>query len=198
MANENILIGYAKVWSAPVGETLPDETSIAYGADWGGNWVYLGDTLEPLELSFDVEKFDVDIQQALAPVKSSRTAQKPMIKSVLAENTVLTLQKMLGGTATPTAAGVGQVGFTEFKFGGETAIDFFAWGFEVVYVDADGVTLPVRYFYHRGSITLDGSISFAKDAAAGIPFEITVLDDTSQPVGEQTGIIHYITAPATS
>ncbi len=42
MAEADILLSGAKVWYAPVGEALPDETTIAWDAAWDGNWVAAG------------------------------------------------------------------------------------------------------------------------------------------------------------
>ena len=46
----NILKTGAVLWNVPTGETVPDETSVAVGAAWGGNWARVGYTKEPLAL----------------------------------------------------------------------------------------------------------------------------------------------------
>ena len=38
----DLIVGPARVFYAPVGEALPDESSIGYGDAWGGNWTEVG------------------------------------------------------------------------------------------------------------------------------------------------------------
>jgi hypothetical protein len=57
---------------------------------------------------------------------------------------------------------------------------------------------PVRYFFHRGYIGLSGDINYAKTEATGIPIEITIMADISQPAGQELGILQIITAPVTT
>lgn len=193
MAVENILIGYAKIWYAPVGTSFPDETSVAYGASWGASWTYLGDTLEPLTLNVDRNVFDVEIQQSNVPVKQSITKQTIALKTTLAEHTITNLQLAFLGTASSTASGASQKPYSQLQFGGETNPSYYAFGFEALYQTSANSNQPVRYLFWKGSLTLDGNINFDKGAAAGIPINITVLADTSKPTGFQTGIIQQVT-----
>lgn len=194
MATQDILIGYAKIWYAPVGEAFPDETSVAYGAAWGGNWKYLGDTLEPLTLNIDRTIFDVEIQQSNVPVKQSITKQTIALKTTMAEHTITTLQLAFLGTASSTASGASQKAYSQLQFGGETAPAYYAWGFEAVYQTANNTSQPARYFFWKGSLTLDGNITFDKGAPAGIPVSITMLADTTKPLGQQTALIQITTS----
>ena len=198
MATEDILIGYAKVWTAPVGEAFPDETTIDYGEDWGGNWDYVGDTLEPLVVAVERNVFQVEIQQATTPVKESIVSMVPALQTTVAIHSMTLLNQILGGTLTTTAAGAGQKGWQRLQFGGEADVDYFAVGFEALYKSATNVQQPVRYLFWKGSITLNGSINFDKGAATGIPINITILTDTSKTVGQQLGEIHYVTTAATT
>lgn len=193
MATENILVGYAKIWYAPVGTAFPDETTIGYGTAWGGAWNYLGDTLEPLELAVDRETFEVEIQQSNSPVKQSITKQTINLNTTLAEHTVANLQLAFLGTASSTASGSGQKPYSQLAFGGETAPDVYAWGFEVLYQTSANVNEPVRYLFWKGSLSLNGNISFDKGAAAGIPVSIIMLADTTKPSGIQTGYVQQVT-----
>ena len=192
MAVENILVGYAKIWYAPLGTAFPDETTIGYGVSWP-SWTYLGDTTEPLTLEVDRNVFDVEIQQSNIPVKQSITKQTISLKTTLAEHTVTNLQLAFLGTASSTASGSGQKPYSQLAFGGETNPDYYAFGFEALYQTATNINEPVRYLFWKGSLTLDGNIAFDKGAAAGIPISITILADTSKPVGIQTGYVQQVT-----
>ena len=193
MTTENILIGYAKIWYAPVGEAFPDETGVAYGVAWGGNWAYLGDTTEPLTLAVDRTVFDVNIQQSNVPVKQSITQQTINLQTTLAEHTITALQLVFLGTPSSAASSTNQRAYSQLTFGGETAPALYAWGFEALYKTAANVSLPVRYLFYKGSLTLNGNIPFDKGAVAGIPVQITVLADTTKAIGAQTGIIQQVT-----
>lgn len=193
MATEDIVIGYAKIWYAPVGEAFPDETSVAYGASLGGNWKYLGDTTEPATLNVDRNVFQVEIQQSNVPVKESITKQTLALKTTLAEHTITHLQLAFLGTASSTPSGSGQKPYSQLQFGGETNPAYYAWVLEALYQTSGNVNEPIRYMFWKGSLTLDGNIPFDKGAVAGIPINITVLADTSKPTGYQTGIIQIVT-----
>ena len=198
MASEDILIGYGKIYRAPVAEANPDETSVAWGAAWGGNWTYLGDTLEPATMGAEFEIVDVNIEQSNAPVKQSRVNEIIRISTSVAEHTATLMQLLLGGTVTTTAAGASQKGFDSLPFGGETNVPIYKWGLEALRVDSTGVSQPVRWFFHKGSVGLNGDIPYDKRNAAGVPIQITMLSDTSQAVGAQLGELQIVTAAATS
>lgn len=197
MAVADILISPASLYHAPVGEAFPDETSIAYGDAWGGNWVNVGYTLQPLSVGYNQERFDLEVEQVSSPVKSTITKEEITFETVLAEFTGANMQLIFGGALTTTAAGAGQRGFQELKAGGRVDIDEYTWGFEGLYKDAANAQFPVRVFIYRGSATLNGQLTFAKGAGVGIPIQIKALADTSKAVGQQIMVIHKVTAAAT-
>lgn len=196
MAVQDIIVSPATIWYASVGTALPDETSIAVGASWGGSWTNLGYTLEPVQVSLDTETFSLTVEQMTIPVRQIRTAVNISFSTTLAELTGENLALVTDGTKVTTAAGVGQKGFDEITVNaGKTNVSLYAFGIEGVRVTNANVRVPVRIFIPRGSITTNGDISFAKGAGVGIPVVITALADTSNGTGL---VIHNVTAPATS
>lgn len=189
----NILITPAIIYRAPVGTALPDETSVAYGADWGGAWINVGYTLEPLAMAIDEQTFELEVQQVVNPVIQRRTKQIVTFETTLAETTGVNLALALDGSNSDTAAGVGQKAFSEIKMGGSTTITQYAWGFEGVRPDADGNDQPVRVFLYKGTCVTGGQVQMAKGEATGIPIKITALPDTSKSIGQQLMVIHIVT-----
>lgn len=198
MAVTDILVTPATIYYAPVGEALPDETSVDYGDAWGGNWTNLGFTLEPVALSYETETFELEVEQITLPVRRVRTKETVMIETALAEMTGANLALVVDGTVTTTAAGVGQKGFDEILAGGSVDLSEYAWGFEGFRVTSANVRLPVRMFLYRGNAVLNGQLTFAKGAGVGIPIQIKALPDTTQDPGEQILVIHNVTAVATT
>ena len=198
MAVTDILVTPATIYYAPVGEALPDESSIDYGEAWGGNWTNLGYPLEPVALSYETETFELEVEQITLPVRRVRTKETVMIETSLAEMTGANLALVVDGTVTTTAAGVGQVGFDEILAGGSVDLSEYAWGFEGFRVTSANVRLPVRMFLYRGNAVLNGQLTFAKGAGVGIPIQIKALPDTTQDAGEQILVIHNVTAVATT
>lgn len=196
MSTADILIGPASIWYAPVGEALPDETSIAYGGDWGGNWAQIAMTLEPVSINRDISTVDVMIEQSTLPVKRAVTEEKVAFETVLAEFTAAHLALGMEGTTTTTAAGVGQVGYEEVEGGGQPTPTEYAWGIEGKYVNAAGVAFPVRIFIYRGTVVFNGELQFAKGEASGIPMRIDALADLTKVVGKQLWKIQKVTAAA--
>lgn len=198
MAVTDILVTPATIYRAPVGEPLPDETSIAYGMPWGGNWVNLGYTLEPVSLSYETETFKLMVEQLTAPVRSVRQEESVTIETVLAEITGNNLALAMDGTTTSTPAGVNQVAYDLVEAGGNVSIREYAWGFEGYRLASNNARLPVRIFIFRGVATLNGQLTFAKSSGVGIPLRIEALPDTSKTPGKQLLVIHNVTASPTS
>jgi len=197
MAVSDIIITPATVWYAPVATALPDETSVAYGAAWGGAWVSLGTTLEPVKLSFDKELLKLTIEQALSAVKMPVISEEAAIETVLAEMTAVNLALAMGGTSTVTAAGAAQKGFFAIEAGGEPAATEYAWGFEG-YSVISAVKQPIRLFFYKGVATLGGELEFAKAKATGINLHVDAIPDTTLALGKQLMVLHRVTAPASS
>lgn len=193
----DILLTPASIWYAPVGEALPAD-SVAYGADWAGNWENLGYTTAPLSMAYSNEKYRVMVEQLTAHVKERIISEELVFETTLAELTGVNLALALNGTATDTAAGAGQVGKTEVKMGGDTEPKVYTFGFEGEYVDDDGDSFPVRIQIYRGTLIMGGNLEFSKSKEAGLPVRIEAQADTTQDVGEQLMIIQKVTADATS
>jgi len=198
MGYADILLSPATIWYAPVGEALPDETTIAYGEAWGGNWDQFALTKTPVTLNRDVSTFDVFVEQTTVPLRRAITEEKMTIETQLAEFMGDALALVMGGTNTATAAGAGQVAYEKVVAGGEWTLPERAWGIEGKYIDADGDQFPVRLFLYRATVKLGGELSFQKGDYVGIPVQIEALGDTSKAIGAQLIEIHRVTAAATS
>jgi len=198
MAVTDIIIAPATIYSAPTGEALPAIDTVGYGTAWGGNWVNMGYTLTPVSLQYDQELFELEVEQLTNPVKRLRTKETAMIETTLAEISGANLNLPLDGTVTTVVAGSGVRGKTTVEAGGKTTITEKAVGFEGL-MKVDGtINLPVRIFFYKATIQLNGKLEFSKKAAAGIPIQIKALADTSKVVGKQILIMQIATAKATS
>lgn len=183
---------------APIGEALPDENSVAFGDDWGGNWEVIALTKTPFTMNRDLTTFDVMVEQSTLPVKRSATEEKVAFETTLAELTGDYLQLAMEGTNTPTAAGASQVGKEELLAGGAVTLTERTWAVEGVYVLADGVTrFPIRLQIWRATSVLNGELTFAKGDSAGIALRIDALGDFTKPVGQQLFKFQKILAAAT-
>jgi hypothetical protein len=198
MAVTDILVTPAKIYRAPVGEAVPDESTVAYGAAWGGNWTDLGYTLEPVSLSYETETFKLMVEQLTAPVRAVRQEETITIETVLAEITGANLAMAMDGTNTATSAGVNQVAYDLVEAGGSVSISEYAWGFEGYRLTSTDSKLPVRVFVYRGVATLNGQLTFAKSAGVGIPLRIEAMPDTTKAAGKQILQIHNVTAAPTT
>jgi len=180
-----------------VGEALPAD-SVAYGADWGGNWVNLGYTNTPVSMGYTNTKYKIIPEQLTAPVKQRITAEDLAFEFTLIEMTGVNLALALNGTAEDTAAGVGQVGKTEVKMGGDSEVHEYTFGAEGEYVDDDGNSFPIRLQAYKCTITMNGNLEFSKAKESGTPVRVEAIADTTKDVGEQLMLIQIITADALS
>ena len=203
MANpevSNVLKTGAVLWFAPVGETIPDETAVAYGDDWPGNWRRVGYTKAPLRMMYEDEQVDIETEEELAPVNRFRTSETLALETELAELTAEYLA-LAGGdqdTVVETSAAVGQKAYEEVGFGGSAIIAQYAWGFEGFRVDDAGDQQPVRMVVRKGTAKLNGELEFSQksDGYPGIPLRINALADTSQLSGQKLALFQRVTAPA--
>lgn len=193
----------AILWYAPVGETIPDETTVAFGGDWGGNWERVGYTKEPLTMAYEDERAVIAVEEHLGPVREFRTSEDLKLETVLAELTGGYLKLAAGGDpddVVSTPAGAGQVAFEEMFMGDEVAVPEFAWGFEGLYLDASGAEFPLRVFIWKGTAKLNGGLEFSKksDDYVGAPIQIHALVDPDQDEGERLVQFQRVTAEASS
>jgi hypothetical protein len=196
----DIMIAPANIWYSATGVALPDETTVAFGASWGASWTSIGYTLTPLAISLEVETFDLEVQQIPNVVKQVKVKESMMFETSLAELTAVNLKLALGSTSTITtsAAGASQHAFEDLKAGGEVLIPEYQWGFEGYILDSSNHQLPVRMFIYRGTSVLNGALEFSKNAAAGIPLQITALADTTKTAGQQLVQFQRVTGWKTS
>lgn len=198
MANQDIIISPASIYYSATATGLPSENSIDYGEAWGGGWTSVGVTLTPLVINYSRELFELEIEQATAPIRAIITKENVGAETTLGEMTAANLVLAFGGTSTPTAAGPAQVAKEELKAGGTVTLPIYQWGFEGLYQTDAGDEYPLRIFFYRGSAALNGNLQFSKKAAAGIPLRIVGYVDTTKTVGEQIILIQKVTGPMTT
>lgn len=191
----------AVLWYAPTGESVPDETSVAYGGDWGGNWTRVGFTKAPLTLAYTSEEFDITVEEELAPVKRRRISEGLMLETVLAELDLDYLELAAGeqDTVTTTAAGAAQDGYEEAGLGGVAQLTERTWGFEWLHVDSAGNDQPARAFIHKATAMLNGPLQFSKKTSEypGIALQVKGLADTTQSAGQKLVLFQRVTAELT-
>ncbi len=180
----DILKSKASMWVAPAGETRPDETTVAAGGAWGGNWVKLGYTKEPLSMLYEFGEHESMVEQVLGPVDRWKTDEHATLETVLAETTAQNLDYVSGGDGTnktTTAAGSSQKGYEELNVGNNPLLYKWAVGFEGIKYDEDDGALPVRVFLDRATINVNGELSFSQkdDDYTGIPMQVKALANTA-------------------
>ncbi|KKM22680.1 hypothetical protein LCGC14_1622880 [marine sediment metagenome] len=192
-----IMKSNAVLWYGPVGETVPDETAVAPGAAWGGNWARLGATKEPLTFLYEDERADVNVEEYLSSVHRFKTSEALTIETVLAEIDADYMALMIGGSVSTTAAAGGQKGFDSLPVGNDALLTSYAFGFEGIHVDINAVELTLRVFVYRATAKVGGELTFSKreDDYTGVPITIEGLSDSATP--GRLCVIEKVTAPVT-
>lgn len=194
----DIIVSPARVWIAPAGTALPDETTVGLGASWGGSWIDLGPTGTAVTLGYKQEEYEVKAQQFTGVLARYVVGEEYMIETTLLQLTPSDLAKMINGTVATTAAGTAQRGYDEIIAGGEFTLTEYVVGFEGRKRTTTGAEYPVRGFLPKATIKLNGNLEFAKAKETGIPFQAKALVDTSAAEGAQLFKMHRVTAPATT
>lgn len=198
-STSDIIVSEANVLYAPLGTALPDETTVVYGDyDSWLSWNHLGYTDAVSNLNYSFEQFEYTPEQALSPVLRRRISEMMTLRFALSQFDGDYLALVTEGTKTATAAGASQKAYDKIVGGGDTQISEYMFGLEGYRIDTSGNKQPVRIFFHKATITLNGDIPFGKQNAAIMPIEVKAVPDTSKAVGAQLYEIHVVTAPASS
>lgn len=195
MAAADILMSKAQIYYAPVGESLPDETSVAYGASWGGNWASAGFSSAPVQMEWVEGRVGADIQQALGEIKDWRVDERITLRTMLPELTGASLALLMHGTNSDTAAGGAQKAYSRIQAGGQFIVAQKAVGLEGYRPDSAGTLQPIRLFFFKASFMLDRGISMSKRDVIGLPIVIKTYPDETKTVGQQLLEMHIVTGP---
>lgn len=197
----NILKTGATLYYAPVGEALPDETTVALGAAWGGNWERVGYTEDGVTLGYSDTRHRVEVEESLIAVKEVRIAEEMVVETTLAETTAEYLVLLIGGGAvSTTAAGASQKAYEQVGLGNEGTPQEYSIGLEGTFVAADGVEHPVRWFFDRVTLSLGGEMKYSRRSAdhTTLPFRAAVLAPVTAGFSGRPFIFQRVTAPASS
>lgn len=199
-STSDILVTAANILYAPLGTTLPDETTVAVNDfdSWPSGWVHLGYTASPARTTYTYDVFELEVEQSTSPAIQRKTNERAVTDIALSQFNGINLALLTDGTATDTAAGASQKAFTKVVTGGSPNLKEYMFALEGYRPDADGDPQPVRIFFYRGTIRVNGSIEFAKGAGTNLPAQITALTDSTKTVGEQLMEAHIVTDKASS
>lgn len=194
-AATNILKSGAWVYYAAVGEAVPDETTVAAGTTWGGNWARIGYTAAPLVWTLEDERALIEVEEELIAVDEHRIKFGSMIATELAEVTADYYALLFGGTVSTTSAGSSQKGYEELDLNPTSLLTKYALGFEGVRQIADGSTQPLRVFTQKSTFRINGETEFSQktDTYSKIPIAMRVLKGSTYPLRFQR-----VTAAATA
>ena len=197
----DVILGPGKLYRAPVATANPDESTVAYGAAWGGSWVEMGDFPEgsPITVTLDETVYKVYSEQSTVAQAVTRTRREALVKGSLLELSVANWAIALQGTAeTTAAAGGGQKGYSEIPFGAQTDVTLYKWGIEALRVDSANANQPIRWFFHKGFFRMTGDVQYAKTKESVLPFEISIIGDSTQTANEELGILQIVESAATA
>lgn len=201
ISNRWVVLAPGSLWVAPVAEANPDETTVAVGAAWGGNWADMGDFAEGQEIEVMLNDTYAKVYGARSNVLKiqARTRREAVIKGTLQEHSIANWAYLLDATAdAAVAAGASQKGYQELPFGINTSVSTYKWGIEAYKADTAGILQPIRWFFHIGAIRMAASTKYATGTEAQMGFEVDVYGDTSQSAGEELGILQLVSAAATA
>lgn len=194
MAVADFLMTGARVLYAATGTSLPSETNVAWGASWS-SFTELGSLGDELRLNYRPTFTGISPQNALGDVKDYRTNEALSAESSLLDFTGPNLALLIGGTNTTTGAGGSQKPFYNVVGGGQPVVTQYLFGFEGFRPDSSGNLQPVRLFFFKASIRMNGPIRLNKEQKLTMPFAIKAYHDPTLTVGQQLFRIHVVTGP---
>lgn len=200
-SSSDVLVTAANILYAPKGTALPDETTVAWNDfdSWPSGWEHLGYTASPARTTYTYDVFELGVEQSTSPIIQRKTNERATTDIALSQFSADNLALVTDGTVTSTAAGASQKAFDKVVTGGSPNLPEYMFALEGYRpANTGGSEQPVRIFFYRGTIRLNGSIEFAKGAGTNIPAQITALTDPTKTVGAQLMEVHIVTNPATS
>ncbi len=197
--SDDILITAANILYSPTGTALPDETTVEWNDfdSWTG-WTHIGYTATPARTSYTYDVFELFVEQSTSPIKQKKTNERAITDIAMSQFSAENLALLLDGTITTTAAGAAQKAFKRVVTGGAPNLVEYQFALEGYRADSEGVEQPVRIFFYRGTIRINGSIEFAKAAGTTLPAQITALADPTKTQGAQLMEVQIVTDGVTA
>lgn len=150
--------GTGSLWKAPLGTTLPTDSTTA----WGAGFVNLGFATNGFTLTQDVKKQDITAWQTLTPVRSIFTSLVRKLAFESLESNINTVPLAWGGAAmTPGLAGIYTLDIPEGQL-----TDF------ILGVDWSDGTLTQRIIVKRASLLTLPTLKFVRDDAVRYSLEV--------------------------
>lgn len=154
---------------------MPADT-IAYGADWGANWVDRGYTTGGVTLNMNLTRGEIRVDQEFDPIVRPITGRNVTMGTTLAEMTPANLQLASGmGTLTSVAPSSGVRGHNDLDLDSTITDQYYSWGFDIRQPDGEAF----RVMIYKGIATGSPAPAFTPDAPAGMALEVSALVDTS-------------------
>lgn len=179
MPAQKILLSGARIYRAPVG-TADVADTVAFGAAWGGSWVFANYTNAPLVLNAAFSFKDVMVQQKRSRLMRIVTTNDVSLATTFVDFSADTLIMALGGSKSTVAAAEGQPGMQTYAF--NTTMPPGAWkiGVEGLYYNAEtgdeseGTARPVRLFIPSATASEGVEFGFDLENETGIPVTFAV------------------------
>lgn len=111
----DVIVGAATMYWAPFGEATPGQgeplpaDSVALGGTWGGNWTYIGGTMEGVKFSKNPKTVDIRIEEQSTPADVVIDTQDISVLTSLSEESVTNMKLAYGGGIITTQAPTGSL-----------------------------------------------------------------------------------------
>lgn len=199
MALADVLITGATMLYSNVGAALPNINTVAFNSygSWTG-WTSLGVTTSPVRMRHDKEYYQLDAQQYAHPVLMRQVGKRTTVRFEIAEISGATLALLLDGFLGTTAPGAGVKGAWTIDWGSNLVTNERQWGFEGFRPDSAGTLQPIRAFFYKAVLMLDGDFDFNKRDSTKARATLMCMADTTKGQSADVGRIQIVTAPATS
>lgn len=142
--------------------------------------LFMGHAHGNLDIEHSVETSDIEVNESLLPVRTIKTGESFSLSVPLAEVTLEHIKEVWGISAQIEDLGTGRRRLT---FGGDTAIAEKS----VMLVLPAGSGKKFALTFYRCAVLASGTLSWSKEEQVDLPIQLTVLADTSRPVGDQVG-----------
>ena len=198
VAVANVLTGTPTIYTAPVGEAIPELNDLnppAVTITPAGNWSLLGYTIEDWALEYEPDLEIIEANEDTAPIKRILVAETLKFKIKVIETDFRHLAESIpyGGTVTVVSAGADQTEQDQIAVGSGTLTEV------ALLILATSPEAGSRVIHIPKAVATGGmALTWKKNAASDFDIEWEAVSDSALTAGERMARFYDITAVASS
>jgi len=173
------------VYVAPATQSAFVADNAAPGTAWPSGWTQLGSLSKPIKFTYKADKKDIEVQNALAPVRRRKIKESLEFNIDLAELALHQLQYATGVYTLNTAPTTSVAGLESWTDGGKACLPEYMWGFEGKMAPEDCATsYAFRVYVWKATLLDQFESEYSKDSETVLALKFGALAVPAKGAGQ--------------